>query len=181
MEPGSSQIAESLFNVSPADLNPGQPSDAYVEQYRLFLECLDKLSDRRQSANSYFLTVNTGICAAMGFLLSRDAAPETRSLCAVVPIAGILLNLFWHRLVASYRQLSTGKFAILHELEKHLPVAPYKAEWVVLGGGGDHSKYLPLTHIEVWIPRVFIAMYLVLALRFLPWGLFAGWIARCSG
>lgn len=181
MAQDSPQIVESLFNVPPAELNPGQPSDAYLEQYKLFLEYLDKLSDRRQSANTYFLTVNTGLCAAMGFLLSRDAAPETRCFCAVVPIAGILMNLFWHRLVASYRQLSTGKFAILHELEKHLPVAPYKAEWSVLGGGKDHSKYLPLTHIEVWIPRMFVVLYLVLAVRFLPWATLTKWIGNCCG
>lgn len=157
-----------LFNVSIEDLNPAEPSNAFLEQYKIYLEFLDKLADRRQSANSFFLTLNTGLCAALAFLFTKDTDPEIRQLYIVIPIAGVLLALFWHRLVSSYRQLSTGKFEVIHQMENYLPIAPYRAEWIVLGRGKDSKKYLPLTHVEVWVPRLFAIMYIVILFYFVP-------------
>lgn len=163
------QPDDALFNVSPDTLKLGEPTESYFEQYKLYLEHLDKLADRRQSSNSFFLTLNTGLCATLAFLCSKDAAEELRRLLFVIPFAGIVLSVFWHRLVASYRQLSTGKFDIVHRMEKHLPMAPYRAEWGILGGGKDSSKYVPLTHVEVWVPRLFITMYAMLLVYLVPW------------
>lgn len=162
-------INAALLNVSPENLNPSEPSNAFLEQYKIYLDYLDKLADRRQSANSFFLTLNTGLCAALAFLFARDTDPEIRQLYIIIPVAGILLALFWHRLVTSYRQLSTGKFAVIHQMESYLPMAPYKAEWVVLGSGKDSTKYLPLTHVEIWVPRLFAIMYIAILSYFVPW------------
>ncbi len=164
-----SQQGDMLFNVPPGTLKLGEHTGLYFEQYKLYLEHLDRLADRRQSSNSFFLTLNTGLCAALAFLCSKDAAQELRPLLLIIPFAGIVLSVFWHRLVASYRQLSTGKFDIVHRMETHLPMAPYRAEWEVLGGGNDSSKYIPLTHVEVWVPRLFITMYAILLLYLVPW------------
>lgn len=162
-------VSVGLFNVPPESLNPSEPSDAFLEQYKIYLDYLDKLADRRQSANSFFLTLNTGLCAALAFLFTKDAAPEIRQLYIVIPIAGILLALFWHRVVTSYRQLSAGKFAVIHEMESHLPIAPYRTEWDFLGSGKDSTKYLPLTHVEIWVPRLFVIMYIAILSYFVPW------------
>lgn len=155
---------DGLFNVSLESLNPCKPPKALLEQYKLYLEYLDKLADRRQSANSFFLTLNTGLCTALAFLFAKEAALEIKQLYIIIPAAGILLSFFWHRLVTSYRQLSTGKFEIIHRIERYLPMALYKAEWDMLGGGMKPAKYLPLTKIEVWVPRLFIIMYIAIIL-----------------
>lgn len=151
-----------LFNVAGDALQAGQPSDAYLEQYKLYLEHLHKLADGRQSANSFFLTLNTGLCAVFAFLFSRDTPAEIRPLYIVIPFAGILASFFWYRLVKSYRQLSAGKFEVIHQMEQYLPMAPYKAEWALLGQGKDASKYRPLTQVEVWVPLCFTSMYVML-------------------
>mgnify|MGYP001756840187 FL=1 len=64
----------------------------------------------------------------------------------------------------SYRQLNSGKFKVVHEIEDMLPLAPYAAEWVALGEGKDENLYLPLTHVENWVPVTFGLLYLLLAL-----------------
>jgi hypothetical protein len=47
---------------------------------------------------------------------------------------------------------------VVHELEKQLPVSLYAHEWQLLQHGkGD--AYKPLTHIEQWIPIIFILLY----------------------
>ncbi|MFA5240398.1 MAG: hypothetical protein WC476_11925 [Phycisphaerae bacterium] len=158
-----------LLNVSPESLKLANVDSVFVEQYKLYLESVDKLSDRRQTANSFFLTLNTAICAALGFLFSKDSANEIRCFCFIIPIAGLLISYFWSRIVSSYRQLSAGKFEVVHLMEQYLPVAPYTAEWNTLGRGKNATKYKPLTHIEVWIPRLFIIIYCILIAYLIPW------------
>jgi hypothetical protein len=165
----NSSIPNKLFNIPIEDLKPGEPSKVYLEQYKLYLTFIDKIADRRQSANSYFLTLNTGICAALAYFFSKDAHPDIKDLYLILPVAGLILSYFWQRLVGSYRQLSSGKYEIVHAIEKHLPIAPYTAEWDVLGYGDKPTKYKPLTHVEVWVPRLFIIMYAVVLLYLSPW------------
>lgn len=165
-----------LFNISLEHPSPGEPTEAFLEQYKLYIAQIDKLGDRRQSSNSFFLTLNTGLCAAFSFLCAEGAPPMLRPLQLVIPIAGILISFFWYQLVSSYRQLSTGKFLVIHRMEEYLPMSPFAAEWRVLGSGKDRSKYVPLTHVEVWVPRLFIIMYIALTLYLIPWKYINGWI-----
>jgi hypothetical protein len=74
-----------------------------------------------------------------------------------------LLCYVWYRLVRSYGQLGRGKYRVIHCIEQQLPLAPYLAEWDVLGRGHDSKLYLPLTRVEVTIPWVFLVLYLALA------------------
>jgi hypothetical protein len=141
----------------------------YLEQYKIYLELLDKISDRRQNSNSFFLGINTGLCAVVGYLFSKDAAPELRPLLWLIPVAGILLSYFWLRLVRSYRDLNTAKFKVIHLMEERLPLSPYKAEWIALGEGKDSKLYTPFTHLEIWVPRCFVIMHFGLLLYLLPW------------
>lgn len=36
------------------------------EQYKLYVESAEKISDRRQNANNYFLTINTALISFLG-------------------------------------------------------------------------------------------------------------------
>ncbi len=135
-----------------------------LEQYKLYVELVDRISERRQHANSFFLSINTGICAFAGYLFSKDSTPELRSLFWCIPLAGILLCYFWYRMVKSYRDLNSAKFLVVHALEERLPVAPYRAEWFLVDEGNDGTKYTPFTHLEIWIPRSFIVMYVAFLL-----------------
>jgi len=151
-------------NFSSADLT------SRLEQYRLFVELMDRSAERRQSANSFFFSLSAGLFAAIAFLYSKDTDVSLRPLTWTVSAAGIPISLFWHRLIESYRNLSTAKFAVIHQMEEHLPFTPYSTEWKYLGEGKNANKYLPLTHLEVWVPRFFLLIFLGLTLWSLPWG-----------
>jgi hypothetical protein len=58
------------------------------------------------------------------------------------------------------------KFKVIHELEKQLPASLYAYEWQLLEGG-EGNVYKPVTHIEQWIPVIFILLYVGLVL-FVP-------------
>ncbi len=59
--------------------------------------------------------------------------------------------------------LNSGKFKVIHEIEEQLPMALYKHEWEILGGGKDKTKYWPISHIEKIVPLVFVLAYITLA------------------
>jgi len=153
------ELRDVLFQTKRGPIQAIDPG--LLEQYKLYVELLDSISERRQHANSFFLSINTGICAFAGYLFSKDASPDLRSLFWCVPLAGILLCYFWYRMVKSYRDLNSAKFEVVHAIEERLPIAPYRAEWFFVGEGKDPTKYTPFTHLEIWIPRFFILMYLV--------------------
>lgn len=142
---------------------------AMMEQYKLYLEMLDRISERRQHANSFFLSINTGVCALIGYMFSKDAATELKGFFWMTPLAGILLSYFWYRLIKSYRDLNTAKFKVIYLIEERLPLSPYHTEWLALGEAKDPKVYTPFTHLEIWVPRCFVIMYSVMIVMMIPW------------
>ncbi len=133
------------------------------EQYKLYVEMADRISARRALANTFFIGVHTALITAFTVLLKEGIL--ARSAMGYLPFLAVwMLCYVWWRIVKSYRQLNSGKFKVVHEIEDMLPLAPYAAEWVALGEGKDENLYLPLTHVENWVPVTFGLLYLLLAL-----------------
>jgi len=110
------------------------------------------------AANNYLLTVNAFLVTLYGLVA---ASRYNTYWTILVPIAGLLVSLTWYRIITSYRDLNTVKFAVIHELESQMPAALYDYEWKKAEKGkGD--AYHPLSHLERWIPIIFIILYVVL-------------------
>ena len=134
-----------------------------LKQYKLYVEMADKISERRQSANTYFLSINSLLVTFYGILAGFGNIPQQKTWQYFVPAAGLLLCVTWATLIRSYRQLNTGKFEIIHLLETRLPASVYKAEWDLLEKG-EGSEYLPFTHVERYVPWIFAGLYVLLML-----------------
>lgn len=132
---------------------------AVLEQYKLYVEMADRISQRRGLTNTFFLTLNTAIFTAVGVFWERK--PEGQVWWLAFPLAMLLGECFaWFYLLRSYRLLNSAKYEVVGELEVRLPASPYwRAEWTALGEGKDPKKYWPLSHIESWIPVFFAALY----------------------
>ena len=78
-------------------------------------------------------------------------------------MAGVLVSLTWYRIIASYRNLNSVKFRVIHEIEQHLPAALYEYEWYKAEEGRGKA-YRPLTHLELWVPIIFMALYVLLVI-----------------
>ncbi len=135
-----------------------------LEIYKTYVQAADAISSRRQSSNSFFLTVNIGIIGAAGYFSDKDGSSTW-----IVSLAGAILCYVWYRLVRSYKDLNSAKFKVIHEIEKELPISPYEAEWEAVGRGNNSDLYLPFTRIELWIPRVFLAVHCLVVLVLIPW------------
>lgn len=139
--------------------------NAILDLYRLYVQMADQISHRRQAANSFFLSIDTAIVAAIGYLMIEKHALPFKDLVFFLPIFGGIISYVWYRLVRSYRDLNGGKFKVVHCLEQLLPVRPYDAEWKALGEGKDRKLYFPFTHIEMSLPWAFVfAFALILIL-----------------
>ncbi len=137
----------------------GKCKDHVLEQYKLYVEMADRISARRATANTFFLTLNTLVVGA----LATCAEKSSHLSIIVVCIAAIVLCYVWKRLINSYRQLNTAKYAVIGELERKLPSSPYwSAEWSALGEGKDPRRYKQLTGVEKGVPIIFMGLYLLL-------------------
>ena len=76
---------------------------------------------------------------------------------------GSLLSVSWYIVIRSYRQLNSGKFKALHELEEKLAYPFFKREWELLAEGKELSRYWKLTNVEVGLPCIFILLFFGLA------------------
>lgn len=164
---------ESVLFDNAQDKLSDRDIDLLMEQYKLYIELMDKVSERRHNANSFFLTVNTVLITALtGFIsFTRQLSTQT-GWVLVAAAAGITFCLTWKRLIRSYSQLNRGKFQIIHLLETRLPARLFDAEWVALGEGKDKEKYRTFTSMEIWVPLVFAGLYGLLIL-FVIWDLWS--------
>jgi len=153
-------IAEYLLGVAESEYGD-KYHDHLLEQYKIYLQMLDKISDRRSMTNTFFLTVNTALISAIG-LANLIAEKTSVFLYVVICVPGLLLCYSWYRIIRSYRDLNTHKFIAIHEIEKYLPLRPFDAEWESCGRGRDRKRYWPFTHIERYVPWIFMILYIAL-------------------
>ena len=133
---------------------PPKP-EVLLEVYALYVEMADRVSARRQTYNSFSITLNTllgsGLGLALGANLHHEQSTFSWILIAIGGL-GLIINLLWYRLIESYRQLNSAKFQIIHQIEDVLGINPYAAEWSLMGHGKNPALYRPLTHLERWLP-----------------------------
>ncbi len=96
--------------------------ERYFELYSLAVEMADRTSARRLTANTFFVTVNTGLAALLG----------ARPFEWYVALAGIFLCIVWWASLKSYRDLNAAKFTVINAMEERLPAAIFSDEWARL-------------------------------------------------
>src|SRR5215216_4109139 len=79
----------------------GEFHNHLLEQYKLYVEMADKISERRQSANTFFFTICTALITALGIAWPRAISLMGTVWFVAVAVAGILLSNFWRRLILS--------------------------------------------------------------------------------
>lgn len=144
-------VRRSLFNWGESEL-PADKRQAAFEQYKLYLDLTDRLSQRRQSVGSFFVTVTTAVVAILGYAKHERAF-------ITVSVAGLLLSVLWWRIIESYRKLNRARFEIIYAMETLLPLKPYTAEWDFVGRGANSKFYESVSSIEAYVPLLFFVLF----------------------
>lgn len=136
-----------------------------LEIYKLHAELADRVSQRREAANRLYVSLLTGLFVFLAAMVRYGA--EAVSVWVGLLGAGILglvLSASWYIVIRSYRQLNTGKFEVLGDLEDKLAFPFFRREWKVLEAGENRSRYWRLTVVETFLPILFGVISLVLVL-----------------
>lgn len=129
-----------------------------LEQYKLYVEMADRISQRRSISNTFFLTLNSAFITVIVSLFPGESIGATWLL---LPLAALIVQcLAWYFIVRSYRMLNSCKYNIVNELEERLPATPWKTEWRRLGHQTGPARYWRFTLLEQWIPAIFAAIYI---------------------
>lgn len=138
----------------------GEASKIVLEQYKLYVDTSSKVSDRRGTANTFLMSVNTALVSVYGLAAGKDATLDASHGAAawLIPLAGLTISLGWIALIRSYRALNRAKFDVIMQIERTLPIRLFDAEWRALKA----QRALSLTYVEQLVPLVFVIVYAVL-------------------
>lgn len=134
----------------------------------LAVEMADRVSARRALANTFFLTVNTGLAALLG----------GQDLRWYVAAAGIVFALSWWWLLQSYRNLNSAKYGVINAIEPRLPIQLFSDEWERLQTRRSPRALWPPRALRSWltgyhelgtieriVPLAFVAIYIAELIR----------------
>lgn len=152
-------LEHDLFLTEP-DKYGDKYSDHLLEQYKIYAAMADRISERRVTANSFFLSANAIIATLMGLFLTNEGAGYAAvEIISILAASGLILCYVWRRLIQSYKDLNSAKFQIINLIEEKLPVAGFAAEWNYLESGGRYGRHTRLSVVEGRIPFLFMLIY----------------------
>lgn len=160
---------EKILFISASDKYGDKYIEHLLDQYKIYINATEKISDRRQRTNEFFLGLNTALVALLGFIATKTSQSEISLMMGVSAIAGITICYLWYRIIVSYKGLNSAKFKVIHAIELRLPLALYDTEWEMLGRGEDKKIYWPFSHIELHVPKIFIVIFVVMLISVIPW------------
>lgn len=121
-----------------------------LAQWQTCVEMANSVSQRRDTMNNIFVTLNLAIVAAISINW------DMKSLFILV--AGIVVCVIWLLFIQNYKLLNTEKFNVINEIEKKLPVKPFNDEWKKLQ---RNKQYKDSTRLEKTLPIMFIVLYVI--------------------
>ena len=137
--------------------------DHLMEQYKLYVEMADRVSQRREQSNRFYVTLVAAIVALLILAARLGVADGAWPVLFLLSgLFGMALSVVWYGNIRSYRELNTAKFAIINELEKQLPTAGYADEWELLRPKEGPPKYFQLSRIEQFVPVLFALLFAAL-------------------
>lgn len=150
-------------------MNPETYGDKYpdhlLEQYKLYVEMADRISQRRDQSNRFYVTIVSALAAIVA-VIARFGVPADADNGALshigflaIGLFGLALSIMWLFNIRSYRALNSAKFAIINEIEKRLPFAGYTEEWNILRPPSGRPRYMQLTRVEQFVPAIFATLF----------------------
>lgn len=146
----------SIYNLINEFENCFSSKSDVFELYKMMVESSEKLIERRQKTNVFFITV-IGSLLAIASLLAKTGTLNDKSQIILYGFSavGLLLCNSWRNLIDNYGKLNKAKFDVILRLEKVLSAQIYQAEWIALGSGMRPQKYKSFTSTEKNVPLYF--------------------------
>lgn len=122
---------------------------------KIYIDSIERNSDRRSLTNKFFLTLNTFIFTIFSFLFLNVNVTYRNLSMLIITIVGIIFNLIYLMTIISFRKLNKRKFQVLKEIcKKNKYQNPYSME-------DKNKKYISFTTLEIFIPIIFIIILVI--------------------
>jgi hypothetical protein len=170
------------------DDTANQPPAAF-EEFKLYYESTERVTDRRLAMNRWNYSISVGIVLAIAAIVNWSAGERSFlfvGVCAVLLLSAMasLFCTFWLRQIADFKSLNNAKFAVLNEMARDVaflgpdgnPVAarsyqPFDREWQMLSedqsvkevSAGRLRRIVALrsSGAELFIPKAFRLLFVV--------------------
>lgn len=128
-------------------------SEISLAQWQTCVEMANSISQRRDTTNNLFVTLNIALITAISFIWDLKTV--------FLSIVGVIFCIIWILLINNFKQLNKEKFAVISDIEKDFDYKPFYDEWKLLK---SNKKYRDSTKIERALPIVFIFVYIIIFL-----------------
>jgi hypothetical protein len=118
-----------------------------IELWNTYSSQTDDITHKRQTINSFYLTIEIAI---LGFILTDFSK---YGIC--LTIIGMIIACIWLMMIFNYRKLSQAKYSVLLNIEETLSIKPYNKEWEIL----KKKRYIGLTMIEIATALIFLLSF----------------------
>lgn len=144
-----------------------EDKETLMEQYKMFVQTSEDLVTRKQSVNTFYITLNSImlsaivsiVCAAGDLLQFESGNLLIYIVSAFLSAIGVVICTSWITLLRSYADLNASKMAIIGCIEEHLALKLYDTEWALLTRRIGSRKYRSFTVKEVAVAKIFMVLY----------------------
>ncbi len=131
-----------------------------LDQYKLYVEMADRLSQRRDQSNRFYAGLVAAIISLLVVTGRFGVSGGSWSIALLVAgLLGVSLSIIWFINLGSYRAFNSAKYRVINEMEPLLPYAGYSEEWAYLRPAEGPAKYLQLTRIERYVPLLVLVLF----------------------
>ena len=117
-----------------------------LDQYKLYVEMADRISQRREQSNRFYVGLVSAIIALLVVMRRFGVSGSSWSIALLAAgLFGACLSVIWFINLGSYRVLNTAKFRVINEMEAQLPYAGFTEEWAYLRPTEGPARYFQLT------------------------------------
>jgi len=148
-------------NATDSPNKEGSPPPELIDQYTTYVNTTLNVSNRRMRNNRFYVLLLSGTLAVISVLADTQVIQELGLLIAGV--LGSALCVLWYLSIVSYKQLNSGKYEVIAEMEENLPFSPFDREWEILEQGENRRTYVTHTWVERKIPLVLVIPYIGIA------------------
>lgn len=125
-------------------------TEIILAQWQTCVEMANSVSQRRDTMNNIFVTLNLAIVTAVSLTWNLKSL--------FILIAGIVICVIWLWIIRNYKLLNKEKFNVINDIEKKLPIKPFNDEWKRLS---NNKKYKDSTKLENTLPIMFMLLYII--------------------
>ena len=135
-----------------------------LEIYKIQLDSINNISNRRVNINRHYLLIMSGLMIALTAFARLDEADEKGLLLVryspmIIGTIGLILSWSWLYMTDSYLRRNSRKYEVLKHLESQLEYQFLSKEWGTLGIKNVERNYRSLASVEFILPTTFYVLF----------------------